>query len=189
MAENRIDYRLGSLYALVTAGLYAVQEPFSFLAAKRLNTLQFVCLTQIALAISIPLLTLNPASRRSFVALLRDRSNYGRLAVIFAIGMSGLILYNMGLSNAHPIIVSTILNLLPFWAALVALFIARVPIPVSPAVFFLLLRRGVSWAQWRSPGASLAAPTGRWRALWKTSSAGRGSTRSRCRSAPRLAAR
>ena len=153
MAENRTDYRLGSLYALVTAALYAVQEPFSFLAASRLNTLQFVCLTQIALAISIPFLTLNPASRRSFVALLGDRSNYAKLAVIFAIGMSGLLLYNLGLSNAHPIIVSAILNLLPFWAALVALIIARVPIPVSPRVFFLcfagafLGAMAVAWSQ------------------------------------------
>jgi hypothetical protein len=152
-APTQIDYRLGSVYALITAGLYAVQEPFSFLAANRLNTLQFVCLTQIALAISIPLLTLQPASRRSFVSLLGDRANYGRLAVIFAIGMSGLLLYNLGLSNAHPIIVSAILNLLPFWAALVALVITRVPIPVSPAVFFLcfagafLGAMAVAWSQ------------------------------------------
>jgi drug/metabolite transporter (DMT)-like permease len=36
------------------------------------------------------------------------------LAVIFAIGMSGLLLYNFGLRNAHPIIISAILNLSPF---------------------------------------------------------------------------
>ena len=50
--------------------------------------------------------------------------------------MSGLLLYNLGLSNAHPIIISAILNLSPFWAALVALLISRVPIPISPATFF-----------------------------------------------------
>ena len=44
-------------------------------------------------------------------------------------------MYNFGLSNAHPIIISAILNLSPFWAALVALFIAKVPIPLSPAIF------------------------------------------------------
>ena len=130
------NYRLGSFYALVTGFLFATQEPFSFPAARRLSTLQFVCLTQIALLISIPLLTLHPASRRDFIALLRDPENLGKLAVIFAIGMSGLLLYNVGLSNSHPIIVSAILNLLPFWAAMVALFISRVPIPVSPTVFF-----------------------------------------------------
>ena len=147
------DYRLGSFYALVTAILYAVQEPFSFLAARRLSTIQFVCLTQIALFLSIPLLTLNPASRRDFVALLSDPSNYGRLAAIFAIGMSGLLLYNFGLSDAHPIIVSAILNLLPFWAALVALAVSGVPIPVSPGVFFgcfagaFLGAMAVTWSQ------------------------------------------
>src|SRR6202049_1414339 len=119
--------RLGSLYSVVTAFLYATQEPFSFPAAKHLNTMQFVCLTQIALLVSIPLLTLRPTSRRDFIALLREPSNYGYLAVIFAIGMSGLLLYNFGLSNAHPIIISTILNLSPFWAAMVALMIMRVP--------------------------------------------------------------
>jgi drug/metabolite transporter (DMT)-like permease len=130
------DYRLGSLYSVITALLYATQEPFSFLAAKRLSTLQFVCLTQVALLVSIPLLTGRSTSRRDFFALLRVPSNYGYLAVIFAIGMSGLLLYNLGLSNAHPIIIAAILNLSPFWAALVALLISRVPIPISPSVFF-----------------------------------------------------
>ncbi len=73
-----INYRLGSLYALVTAGLYAVQEPFSFLAARKLSTLQFVCLTQIALLLSIPLLGLSSTSRRDLVALLAKPSNYVR---------------------------------------------------------------------------------------------------------------
>lgn len=135
-ALSRVDYRLGSFYALVTAALYALQEPFSFLAANRLNALQFVFLTQIALFISLPLLTLRAASRRALVALLARPSNYGKLAVVFGVGISGLLLYNVGLSRTHPIIVSAVLNLLPFWAALVALVFARVPIPVSPPVFF-----------------------------------------------------
>ena len=133
---SAINYRLGSLYSVITAFLYATQEPFSFPAARHLSTLQFVCLTQISLLISIPLLTGPPASRRDFIALFRKPANYGYLAVIFAIGMSGLLLYNFGLSNAHPIIISAILNLSPFWAALVALLISRVPIPISPATFF-----------------------------------------------------
>jgi drug/metabolite transporter (DMT)-like permease len=130
------NYRLGSLYGVIIAFLYSTQEPFSFPAAKHLSTLQFVCLTQIALLISIPLVTWRPASRRDLVALLTDPSNYGKLAVIFAIGMTGLLLYNLGLSNAHPIIISVILNLSPFWAAGVAYFLSRVPIPVSPTIFF-----------------------------------------------------
>ena len=67
--------------------------------------------------------------------------------------MSGLLLYNFGLSNAHPIIVSAILNLSPFWAAMVALIISRVPIPVSPAMFFACFlgafvgAMAVAWSQ------------------------------------------
>jgi hypothetical protein len=57
------------------------------------------------------------------------------------------------LSDAHPIIISAILNLSPFWAALVALVIAKVPIPVSPAVFFgcfagaFMGAMAVAWSQ------------------------------------------
>ena len=149
-----INYRLGTLYSVVTAFLLATQEPFSFLAAKRLATLQFVCLTQIALMISIPLVTLpRSASRRDFVALLGGVSNYGKLAVLFAIGLAGLLLYNFGLSNSNPVIVAAIVNLSPFWAALVALIISKVPIPVSPVVFFgcfagaFIGAMAVAWSQ------------------------------------------
>jgi drug/metabolite transporter (DMT)-like permease len=136
------DYRLGSLYSLATAFLLATQEPFSFLAARRLNAIQFVSLTQIALLVSLPLLLSRPISRRDFVALLSDLSNVGKLAIIFAVGMSGLLLYNLGLSNAHPIIISAILNLSPFWAALVARVISGKSIPISPPIFFGCLAAG-----------------------------------------------
>jgi drug/metabolite transporter (DMT)-like permease len=130
------NYKLGSLYALITAFLISVQEPFSFLAAKQLSVTQFVLLTQIALVISIPMLLIRPKTRRDVVLLLRDATNYPKLGVLFVIGMIGLLVFKLGLSNAHPIIISAIINLQPFFAALVALVIARVPIPVSPIVFF-----------------------------------------------------
>jgi drug/metabolite transporter (DMT)-like permease len=133
---NTINYRLGSFYSLVTAFLFATQEPLSFLAAKRLSPIHFVFLTQIALLISIPLLTLRPTSGRDFLRLLRTPANYGKLAAVLAVGLTGLLLYNAGLSHAHPIIIAAILNLSPFWAALAALTISKVPIPVSPLVFF-----------------------------------------------------
>jgi cyanate permease len=50
--------------------LLSVQEPFSFLAAKRLSLTQFVFLTQVALAMSIPLLIVRERSRRDLVLLL-----------------------------------------------------------------------------------------------------------------------
>jgi hypothetical protein len=120
----------------MTALLLSTQEPFSFLAAKRLSAIQFVFLTQVALLISIPLLMARSTSRCDLISLLREVGNYGKFAVIFAIGMSGLLLFKLGLSNAHPIIVAPLINLQPFWAAMVALLIAKVPIPVSPAIFF-----------------------------------------------------
>jgi hypothetical protein len=154
-SSSSINYQLGSLYSVITAFLYATQEPFSFPAATHLSTLQFVALTQISLLVSLPLLT----ARRP-VALLRKPANYGYLTVIFAIGMSGLLLYNFGLSNAHPIIVSAILNLSPFWAALVALALAGVPIPISRATFFgcfagaFIGAMAVAWSQLGDAGMS-----------------------------------
>jgi drug/metabolite transporter (DMT)-like permease len=151
--RHRINYKLGSLYAVITALLLSTQEPFSFLAAKRLNVTQFVFLTQVALLISLPLLISRRRSRRDLIALLGDPSNYVKLSVLFAVGMSGLLLFKLALSNAHPIIISAVINLQPFWAALAALLIARVPIPVSPPIFFVCLITGflgamaVAWSQ------------------------------------------
>ena len=131
-----MNYRLGSIYAVVTALLVSTQEPFSFPAAKHLSLVQFVFVTQVALLISVPLLVARSASRRDLVALLGQPRNYWKLAILFAVGMSGLVLFKTALSNAHPIIISAIVNLQPFWAAMVALLICRVRVPVSPAVFF-----------------------------------------------------
>ena len=151
--KRRINYRLGSIYAVVTALLVSVQEPFSFLAAKRLSVTQFVFLTQVALVMSIPLLMASGKSRRDLVLLLGNPANYFKFGVLFLIGMAGLLLFKLGLSNAHPIIISAIINLQPFFAAFVALLIARVPIPVSPLIFFSCLVSGflgamaVAWSQ------------------------------------------
>ena len=150
---RRINYKLGSLYAVATALLVSVQEPFSFLAAKLLSVVQFVFLTQVALVMSIPLLMANGKSRRDLVLLLGNAANYFKFGVLFLIGMAGLLLFKLGLSNAHPIIISAIINLQPFFAALVALLIARVPIPVSPTIFFACLisaflgAMAIAWSQ------------------------------------------
>ena len=71
--KRRTNYKLGSLYAVVTALLLSVQEPFSFLAAKRLSVTQFVFLTQVALLMSIPLLIARGKSRRDLVLSARER--------------------------------------------------------------------------------------------------------------------
>jgi drug/metabolite transporter (DMT)-like permease len=151
--ERKVNYKLGSLYAVVTAFLLSIQEPFSFLAAKRLSVLQFVFLTQVALLMSIPILMVRAISRRNLISLLRDVKNYGKLGALFGVGMGGLVLFKLGLSEAHPIIISAIINLMPFWAAVVARVVSRVPIPVSPATFFGCLAGGffgamaIVWSQ------------------------------------------
>ncbi len=136
ISTRRANYRLGSLYSLVTSVLLATQEPFSALAARRFSSLQFICLMQFALLMSVPLLTLPAASRRDFVTLLSDVRNLGKLAILFLIGLCGLVLYNIGLSSTHPIITAAILNLSPFWAAVVAGLVSGKSIPVSRRVFF-----------------------------------------------------
>ena len=75
-------------------------------------------LTQVALVTSIPLLIAHERSRRDLVLLLGNKAHYGQFAALFLIGMTGLLLFKLGLSNAHPIIISAIINLQPFFAAL-----------------------------------------------------------------------
>jgi drug/metabolite transporter (DMT)-like permease len=133
---SRRHYRLGAVYSLATAALLAAQEPFSALAAKRLSAAFFACLTQAALLASVPLLLASSTTRRDFVAIFAEPANYWRLAVLFLIGLSGLLLYNASLSDAHPIIVAAMLNLSPLWAAVVARVISKRSFPVSPGVFF-----------------------------------------------------
>jgi drug/metabolite transporter (DMT)-like permease len=150
---RRISYKLGSFYAVVTTLLLSVQEPFSFLAAKRLSVTQFVFLTQVALMMSIPLLMVSGKSRRDLVLLLGNTANYYKFLGLFLIGMLGLLLFKLALSNAHPIIISAIINLQPFFAALVALVITKVPIPVTPTIFFACLfsaflgAMAIAWSQ------------------------------------------
>lgn len=152
-ASARPNYRLGSLYAFWTALLLATQEPFSVLAAKKLSTPYFIGVTQFALLLSTPLLILSAAGRRDFLALLLDPRSYGKLFFLFVIGLAGLLLYDFGLSTAHPIIVAVILNLSPFWAALVTLIVSRKGLPVSATAYlfcFVLAFVGamtVAWSQ------------------------------------------
>jgi hypothetical protein len=91
--------------------------------------------------------------RHDLMLLLTTTGNYGKLGILLAVGIIGLLMFKLGLSNAHPIIISAIINLQPFWAAVVALLIARVPIPVSPTIFFgclvaaFLGAMAIAWSQ------------------------------------------
>lgn len=156
----RRNYRLGALYSVFTALLLSTQHPFSAVAARKLSTAQFVCVTQFALLASVPLLLLSPTARRDFCAIAGNIANLGKLLALFVVGVAGLVSYNIGLSNAHPVIIAAVLDLSPFWAALVALLVSRKSIPVSPLIFFACLSIAfigamtVAWSQTDEPGGS-----------------------------------
>jgi drug/metabolite transporter (DMT)-like permease len=135
-ATGRTDYRQGTLYAITTAVLMAVQAPLSTLAARTLSPLDFMAITQFALLFSIPFLIMRADSRRDFIAIVLGVRDWPKLAVIFLVGVTGLGLYDVGLSSAHPIITAAVLNLTPFWAALIAFIVSRRKISIPPFAFF-----------------------------------------------------
>ncbi len=135
--RDQTDYGLGISYAIATAVLLALQEPFSALAARTLSSLDFMAITQLALLFSLPFLIARGESRRDFAAILLDIRQWPKLTVIFLVGLAGLSLYDIGLSSAHPIITAAVLNLSPFWAALVAFVVSRRSISVSPLAFWM----------------------------------------------------
>jgi hypothetical protein len=153
------DYRLGALLGVATAFLLSVQEPMSSLAARQLDGDAFVLVTQVSLALSVPLLLGSARARRDLGKILGQRSSYPRLAVIFALGMTGLVLYKLGLAGAHPIIIAAIFNLSPFWAAIVARLVTGTRIPVATPIFAICLTAAfcgamtVAWSQLRGASA------------------------------------
>jgi drug/metabolite transporter (DMT)-like permease len=147
------DYRKGTLYALATATLLALQAPCAAPAARNLNSLDFMALTQFALLFSIPLLIVRSECRRDFTAILFDVRKWPKLAAVFLVGATGLAFYNIGLSSTHPIITAAILNLTPFWGALVAFVVSKRSMPISSLMFagcFALAFSGamaIAWSQ------------------------------------------
>ena len=129
------------------------QAPFSALAARTLGSLDFMAFTQLALLFSIPLLILQADSRRDFVAIIFRLRNWPKLAVIFLIGLAGLKLYDIGLSSTHPIITAAVLNLSPFWAALIAALVSKrsvSPPSLASLACFLVAFFGamaIAWSQ------------------------------------------
>ena len=130
------DYRLGTVHALVAAALLALQVPFSAMAARMLPLVDFIAITQAALLASLPLLLSRPEARRDFITLVTSLSAWPKFVVLLGVGLAGITLYDFGLSSTHPIIVATVLNLSPFWAALVTFVVSRKPLPCSALMFF-----------------------------------------------------
>jgi drug/metabolite transporter (DMT)-like permease len=160
---RRPDYRLGTIHSLVASALLAIQLPFSTMAARRLPLMDFIAITQIALLASLPLMLSRPEARRDFVKIVTAFRAWPKLVALLGVGVAGITLYNVGLRNANPIIVAAVLNLSPFWAALVAFFVSRKPLPGSGAVFFgcfgfaFFGAIAISWSQVDEDSAELLA--------------------------------
>ena len=125
----------GALLALAAAALMATQDPLSGPAAKALSPAQFVVVTQAALWLAAPLLLLKPQARRDFRRILSNARDRWRLAALTLLGLIGLGLYNVGLSGAHPVVITAVLNLSPFWAALAARAVLGKSTPVGAVAF------------------------------------------------------
>jgi hypothetical protein len=112
-----------------------------------------MALTQVALLLSLPLLLSRADSRRDFATILLDVRQWPKLAVIFLVGVAGLGLYDIGLSSAHPIITAGVLNLSPFWAAMVAFAFSGRTVSLRPAAFWLCFlvafcgAMAIAWSQ------------------------------------------
>jgi len=152
-SAGRAHYRRGTVFALASAALLAAQLPFSALAARSLSATDFVGFTQCALLLSVPVLIMRTDRRRDFAAILFDVRYWPKLAVVFCVGVIGLALYDIGLSSTHPIITAAILNLTPFWAALVAFVVTKRSISIPLMLFcgsFLAAFCGamaIAWSQ------------------------------------------
>ena len=145
MQKPMTSRALGSAFALAASVLIAAQAPLSSPAAQQLSVFQFIFLTQIALLVSVPLLLISADGRRGLVGALGSMANYWKLAAIFAVSAAGLVLYNVSLSHAHPVVVVAILNL----GALLGRARCAAPEPDADsglAIRILPLRgRGLSW--------------------------------------------
>jgi drug/metabolite transporter (DMT)-like permease len=139
MATEQSSLFRGALYALATAALLATQAPLSLLGAKRLSAAEFICVTEMVLLLCVPFMLRTQRSREHFRGLISSVSNLGKFGVLLLIGLIGIVLYAFGLGRGHPIVISAVLNLDPFWAAIIAYLIAGKKIPTSLWTFTLCL--------------------------------------------------
>lgn len=137
--KGRSNLFIGALYALATAALLATQAPLSFLAAKQLSVAEFIAVTELVLLLCVPFMIWTRRSREQFVALVSSASNLAKFGVLLLIGLVGIVLYAFGLGRGHPIVIAAVLNLDPFWAAVIAYLVAGKKIPTSFLTFALCL--------------------------------------------------
>jgi hypothetical protein len=135
VSQPKADFRLGAIYAIVTAVLLATQSPFSALTAKHLSTAKFIGVTEAVLLLCVPFMLTTRDRRADFRALLSSRGNVAKLFLLLLIGLLSLLCYVAGLNRGNPVVIAAMLNLDPFWAALIAYLVTKKSIPNSLPVF------------------------------------------------------
>ena len=146
MPKGQPNLVVGATYAIGTAAVLATQAPLSLLAAQRLSVPLYICVTEAVLLLCVPFMIRTPQSRKQFRSLVSSASNLGKFAILLLIGLAGILLYVLGLGRGNPIVISAVLNLDPFWAAIVAYLIAGKQIPTSLLSFALCLVVAVAGA-------------------------------------------
>jgi drug/metabolite transporter (DMT)-like permease len=136
MTTQAANYKMGAAYSILTAALLATQHPFSLLGAQHLSFAKFVLVSEVVLVAFVPFLILSEKSRSDFRKLISSGPNLIKFFGLLLIGLLGVLLYNIGLGKAHPIVVAAVLNLAPFWAAIIALVISKKAIPTSWWTFY-----------------------------------------------------
>jgi drug/metabolite transporter (DMT)-like permease len=125
-------------------GFWRPKRLCSLLGAKRLSVAEFIGVTELVVLLCVPFMLRTQRSRVHFRALISSVWNLGKFGVLLLIGQAGIVLYAFCLSRGHSIVVSAVLNLDPFWAAIIAYLIAE---ENSDLLFDLhtVPRRGVCW--------------------------------------------
>jgi drug/metabolite transporter (DMT)-like permease len=131
----------------------AAQHPFSTVAARSLSASQFICVTQFVLVGATLIALARERTRSDFWRIATNLSSMRRLLLLALLGLAGVLAYEFSLNDASPIIIAAVLNLEPFWAAIVARFFAGKRLPTSLFVFlscFLVGFAGaltIAWSQ------------------------------------------
>jgi drug/metabolite transporter (DMT)-like permease len=139
MNNQSANYKIGALYSLVTAALLSTQHPFSLLGAKQLSVAKFIFVSEVVLLLFVPFLMFSADTRRDFRKMISSGSLWLKFIALLLIGLLGVFLYNVGLGKSNPIVVAAVLNLAPFWAAIIALIVSRKAILTSWWTFFACL--------------------------------------------------
>lgn len=152
---------IGAAYAMAAALCIAVQHPFSTLAARKLSASQFVCVTQFALVIATVIALLSGKTRSDFRKIVTSLSSASKVLALCLLGLAGVLAYEISLSDANPILIAAVLNLEPFWAAIVSRMFTGKGLPTSKLIFvgcFAVAFVGALMIAWSQAAASDASP-------------------------------